>query len=106
MNSMREGLLNLESWLHWLPDPVVAIVSMLLAGVIAYSLHKNARKAPRHLLAVRHRYVLSVFTKMRGVTQLGLLILAMIIATRVAPFNPNTAAWMARSLLITVIGLI
>jgi small-conductance mechanosensitive channel len=57
-------------------------------------------------LAVRYPYVLSVFTQMRGVTQLGLLIVAMIVAIPVAPFDPLTAYWLARLLLIAVISLI
>ena len=43
---------------------------------------------------------------MRGVTQLALLILAMVIAIPVAPLDPDTAQWLARLLLIGVIGLI
>jgi small-conductance mechanosensitive channel len=106
MDSIRDTLIKLESWLQWLPNPVVAVLIVLLAISIAYSLHKSARKALRHLLAVRYPYVLSVFTQMRGVTQLGLLILAMIVAIPVAPFDPLTAYWLARLLLIAVISLI
>ena len=43
---------------------------------------------------------------MRGVTQLGLVILAVIIAIPVAPVGSDTAAWMTRLVLIGVIGLI
>ncbi|HLA20151.1 MAG TPA: mechanosensitive ion channel domain-containing protein, partial [Pseudolabrys sp.] len=50
--------------------------------------------------------VLSVFSQMRGVTRLGLLILAMIIALPVAPLDPDTAVWLARLLLVTIVGLI
>jgi small-conductance mechanosensitive channel len=64
------------------------------------------RKLLRALLAQRYPYILSIFTQMRGVTQLALVILAMIIAVPVAPFDPDTAAWLARLLLIAIIGLI
>jgi small-conductance mechanosensitive channel len=106
MDSIRNALTYLKPWLHWLPDPVVAAFILLLAALIAYSLHKNARKLFRHLLEARHPYLLSVFTQMRGVTRLGLLILAMVIVIPVAPFDPVTAYWLARLLLIAVIGLI
>ena len=106
MDSIRDGLIQLDSWLQWLPNSVVAVFIVLLAMAIAYSLHKSARKALRHLLAVRHPYVLSVFTQMRGVTQLGLVILAMTIAMPVAPFDPDTAYWLSRLLLIAIIALI
>jgi small-conductance mechanosensitive channel len=105
MNSIRQGLTNLTSWLYWLPNPVVAVLIVVLAGTVAYSLHKSARKAVRHLLAVRHPYAFSIFTKMRGVTQLALLILAMIIAIPVAPFDPVTSYWLSRLLVIAIIAL-
>jgi len=106
MDSIQTALIVLKSWLAWLPDPVVAVLIVLLAAGIAYSLHKSVRKLLRHLLAARYPYALSVFTQMRGVTRLALLIVAMIIAIPVAPFDPNTAEWLARLLLIAVIGLI
>lgn len=106
MDSIRIVLTQIKNWLDWLPDPVAAVLIVALAAAIAYSLHRNVRKLLRHLLAVRHPYVLSVFTQMRGVTRLALLILAMIIAIPVAPFDPVTAGWLARLLLIAVIGLI
>jgi small-conductance mechanosensitive channel len=64
------------------------------------------RRLLRHALAERYPYLLSVFTQMRGVTQFGLIILATIIAIPVAPLDPNTAGWLARLLLIAVVGLI
>lgn len=106
MDSIQSALTVLKNWLDWLPDQLVAVFILLLAGMIAYSLHKSVRKLVRHLLAVRYPYVLSVFTQMRGVTRLGLLILAMVIAIPVAPFDPVTAQWLARLLLIAVIGLV
>ncbi len=105
MNSIRQGLSNLTSWLYWLPNPVVAVVIVLVAGAAAYSLHRSARKAIRHLLAARHPYAFSIFTRMRGVTQLALLIVAMIIAVPVAPFDPVTSYWLARMLVIAIIAL-
>jgi len=106
MDSIQTALIILKNWLAWLPDPVVAVLILLLAAGIAYSLHKSVRKLLRHLLAARYPYALSVFTQMRGITRLGLLIVAMIIAIPVAPFDPNTAEWLARLLLIGIIGLI
>ena len=71
---------NIKLWLDWLPDQAVAIFILALAMVVAYSLHKSVRKLLRAILARRYPYVLSVFTQMRGVTRLALLILAMVIA--------------------------
>jgi len=106
MDSIRTAQTAIKNLLAWVPDPFVAIIILTLAGAVAFSLHKNVRKLLRHVLAERYPYLLSVFMQMRGVTQLGLFILAMIIAIPVAPLDPNTAQWLARLLLIGVIGLI
>jgi small-conductance mechanosensitive channel len=106
MDSIRSALLTLKDWLAWLPDQLVALIILFLAAGIAYSLHTSVRRLVRHTLAERNPYLFSVFTQMRGVTQFALLILAMVIAIPVAPFDPNTADWLARFLLIAVICLI
>lgn len=106
MDSLQIALTALKSWLAWLPNPVVAAVIVLVAGAVAYSLHKYVRKLVRALLAVRHPYLFSLFTQMRGVTRLGLLILSMVIAIPMAPFDPVTSDWLSRLLLIVVIGLV
>jgi small-conductance mechanosensitive channel len=106
MDSTRDALTTIKTLLAWLPDPVVGVIILALAGAIAYSLHKWVRRLLRAMLAERYPYVLSVITQMRGVTRLGLFILAMAIAIPVAPFDPSTTEWLARLLLIGVIGLI
>jgi small-conductance mechanosensitive channel len=106
MESLRSALTSLKDWLHWLPSEVVAVVIVLMAVGIAYSLHRNVRKLLGMLLAKRYPNVLSVFNRMRGVTRLALIILALIIAIPVAPFDPETAAWLAKLMTIALIGLI
>ncbi len=106
MDSIRNALTNIKPWLHWLPDQLVAIFILALAMAVAYSLHRSVRKLLHALLAKRHPYALSVFTQMRGVTRLALLILALVIAIPVAPFDADTADWLAKFLLISVIGLV
>lgn len=106
MDSIRLALTQIKQWLDWLPDQVVAIVIVALAVLLALSLHRSVRKLLRHLLGTRHPNFLAVFTRMRGLTRLALLVLAMIVAIPVAPFDPGTADWLARLLLIAVICLI
>lgn len=106
MDSVRSALSTLALWLAWLPRPLVAIVIVALAVIIALSLHKTARRVLRLTLARRYPSVLAVVQQMRGVTRLGLIILALIVALPVAPFDPNTAAWIARLLLIAIIAMI
>ena len=106
MDFIRIALTHIKSWLAWLPEPLIALLILALAVAFALSLHKSARRLLHHLLADRHPYVLSVFTHMRGVTRLGLLILALIVVIPVAPLDPDTADWLARLLLIAIVGLI
>ena len=106
MDSIREALTAIKNLLAWLPNPVAATLILVFAGALAYAAHKWVRKLLRHTLAERYPYVFSVFTQMRGVTRFALLILAMMIALPVAPFDPDTTSWLARLLLVAVIGLI
>jgi small-conductance mechanosensitive channel len=106
MDSIRSVLTAIQRGLAWLPDVVVAVLIVALAAGVALSLHRSVRRLVRHALAERYPYLFSVFTQMRGVTQLAMLILAMIIALPVAPFDYDTAGWLARLLLIMIIGLI
>ena len=106
MDSIRYALTAIKNLLVWLPDPLVALILLVLAGAIAISLHKWVRRLLHAMLAERYPYALSIFTQMRGVTRLGLLILAMIIAIPVAPLRPDTADWLTRLLAIGAIGLV
>ncbi|MGH6727567.1 MAG: mechanosensitive ion channel family protein, partial [Pseudolabrys sp.] len=106
MDSIRIALSAIKNLLVWLPDPVVAVIILVLAGAIAFSLHRTVRKLLRAAFANRYPYVFSIFTQMRGVTRLGLFILALVIALPVAPLDPDTTEWLARFLLIAVIGLV
>src|SRR5512142_1769976 len=106
MDSLRAALTWIKDLLAWLPDEVVALLILALAVMIALALHRWSRKLVRRALAERYPNTFSVFTAMRGLTRLALLIMAMIIAIPVAPFDPETAQWLARLLLMAVIGLV
>ncbi len=60
----------------------------------------------RRLLAGRYPNALAIFTRLRGITRLALLIVAMIIVLPVAPIPPEFADVLARVLMVAVIGLI
>jgi len=106
MDQIRSALMTIESWLGWLPAPLVALLIIALAGAIALALHNWARRVTRHLLEERYPYVLAILLKLRGVTQLAVFILAMIIAIPAAPLDPNFAALLARALVMAIIGLV
>ncbi|HVZ53944.1 MAG TPA: mechanosensitive ion channel domain-containing protein [Pseudolabrys sp.] len=96
---------KLRDWLNWLPDPVVALIILALAAAIALAVHKSMRKLARRLLAERYPYLFAIVTRLRGLTRLALLILAMIVAIPVAPLNYDVASLLTRLLLMGVIGL-
>lgn len=106
MDFIGTALTQIKLWLDWLPDQVTAILIVGLAMLLALAMHRSVRKLLRRMLAERHPYVLSIFTQMRGLTRLTLLVLAVVIAIPVAPFDPGTADLLARVLLVAVIGLI
>ncbi|HET7911696.1 MAG TPA: mechanosensitive ion channel domain-containing protein [Pseudolabrys sp.] len=106
MNSLGAALTQVKDLLDWLPDPVVALLILAIAVLIALVLHRWARKLVRRALAGRYPYVFSVFTQTRNLTRLALLILAMIVAIPVAPLPPETAVLLARAMGVAVIGLI
>ena len=106
MDSLRAALTWIKDLLNWLPDPVVALLILAIAVLIALALHRWARRLVRSTLAERYPYLLSTFTQTRGLSRLALLILAMIIAIPVAPLRPEFAELLARLLAVAVIGLI
>ncbi len=106
MHSIQSAFATIATWLAWLPEPVVAALIVILALALANLLHKSVRRLLRAVLARRYPYALSVITQMRGVTRLALFILALVIAVPVAPFDSDTADWLARLLVIAVIALV
>jgi small-conductance mechanosensitive channel len=106
MDSLRAALTWIKDLLEWLPDPVVALVILAIAVLVALALHRWARKLVRKALAGRYPYLFSTFTQTRGLSRLALLILAMIIAIPVAPVPPETAALLTRLMAVAVIGLV
>jgi small-conductance mechanosensitive channel len=106
MDPLRSALTTIKNWLDWLPNPVVALLIIALAGAIALTLYGLVRRLTHRLLQARYPYVLAILTKLRGVTQVAVFILAMIVAIPVAPIPYDVAIMLARFLTMAVIGLI
>jgi small-conductance mechanosensitive channel len=106
MDSIRLLVTKIEDWLDWLPNPVVAIIILALAVIVALALHKWASQLARRLLAQRYPNTFSIFNQTRGLTRLALLTLAMIIVIPVTPLEPETAQLLSRLLAMAIIGLI
>ena len=106
MDSLRAALTWIKDLLDWLPDPVVALLILAIAALVALVLHRWARKLVQRTLAGRYPYLFSTFTQTCGLSRLALLILAMIVAIPVAPLRHDAADFLARLLAVAVIGLI
>lgn len=106
MDSLRNALDTVRVWLDWLPDPIVAVLILLIAIALALFLHRVLRKASRRLLAVRYPNLFSVITQMRGLSRLALFILAVFVALPVAPLDYDFKRLIARFLLMAIIALI
>jgi len=105
MESIRSALATIASWLDWLPDPVVALLVLAFAAAFALAVHKWAHDVAQRLLEPRYPYVMAILTRLRGLTRLAILILAMIIVLPAVPLDPDLAAVLARVLVMAIIGL-
>jgi small-conductance mechanosensitive channel len=105
MDSLRLALTYIKDWLSWLPNPVAAVLVLAFAVIIALAVHTWLRKLTRRLLATRYPNIFSIFTQIRGLTRLALLVLAMIVALPVAPLDSGTSLLVARLLAIAIICL-
>src|SRR6476659_6176764 len=106
MDSLTNGLASIRNGLDWLPDPIAAVLIILLAAGAALLLHRSLRILARRTLSRRYPTVFSFVTQMRGLSGLALLIVAMIIAVWIAPIAPLTKALLAHILLMAIIVLI
>jgi small-conductance mechanosensitive channel len=106
MDSLRTALTWVKDLLDWLPDPVVALLILAIAVLVALALHRWARKLVRRTVTGRYPFIFSVFSQTRGLAKAALLILAMMVAVPVAPLPPETAALLARMMAVAVICLI
>jgi small-conductance mechanosensitive channel len=106
MDSLRTGLTTVREILEPLPEPLVALFILCVAIGVALALHRWTRVLLRKLIAVRYPSVFAVVTRMRGLTQLGLLIIALVVAIPVAPLPPETRQFLMRLLGIGIIAYI
>jgi len=106
MDLLRSALNSAESWLDWLPAPVVGLIVIALAVTIALALHLWARRLTRRLLSGRYPFALTITTRLRGVTRLAIVVIALIIVLPVAPIPQDLRFVLARVLIMAIIGLI
>lgn len=106
LDAIGQGLTAVRQALAWVPDDVIAVLILAAAAAAALSLHQRLRQLLRQAVSDRYPYLLSLFAHTKSVTRLALLIVALTVAVAVAPLDPDTAAVMARLLLLAMVALI
>jgi small-conductance mechanosensitive channel len=103
MDSLRSALIDIREVLDWLPNPVVALLIVGFALLLALTLHRWLRSLSGHLFARRYPYFYTILTQTRGLTRLGMLLLALIISVPAAPLAPETSRTLTHIVLICIL---
>lgn len=106
MNSIHDAISTMQEWFAWLPDWAVTAGVLVLAVVIALALHRLVRRLLRSLLAKHAPVAASIFGRMRGLTLLALLVLAIFVTIPLTRVDHESAVVMARVMAIALICLI
>ena len=106
MEAIRKAIAELRDLLAWAPDQVVGIVILLLAGVIALSVHRTVVRLVYYLLGEKHPYLRSYLARTTGLTRVALLVLALFVALPATPLDPDAVWVLARILMLATIVLV
>src|SRR5882672_10446431 len=104
--TIRGGLSELSEFFAWAPDGVVGAAILLIAAVIAVSIHRTLVRGVRRLLRDKHPYVRSFLAGPAAITRLALLVFAFFVALPATPFDPDTKAAIAKILALVSVVLI
>jgi len=100
----------LDTWhsyvLIYLPSPLFGIVLMALAAVLALLLHRVLIRLTRRLLGARHPFALSLITRTKAVSRLGLFVFALALALSASNFSDEAVALIGKLLVVAIIILI
>ena len=106
MELLRALYTEIEGVVDWLPSPVVALLILSVAIAVALTLHRWLRLLVRGLLAARYPYLFEIVSQTRGLTRLGFILLAFVIAVPLAPLRPDTTEVLSRAVQIGVIAYV
>jgi small-conductance mechanosensitive channel len=106
MDSLRNALDSVRGWLAWLPDPIAAVFLILIAVAVSLAVHGLLRRLVRRLIARRYPGVHAVVTRLRDLSRLAFIILALFVVLPVAPLDRGFKYLIAKLLLMAIIALI
>jgi small-conductance mechanosensitive channel len=103
---IQEALRRLREFLHWAPNDVVGAIILILAAAIALLLYGAFARVVRRLIRQRNPYLAGVLAGTKRLAQAGMVVLALLIALPVAPFDREIASGLSTVLLVAAIVLI
>lgn len=100
----------LSTWrtyvLIYLPPPLFGVVLMALATLVALALHRALISLTRRLLGTRRPFALSLISRTKAVSRLGLIVFALALALSVSDFSDEAVAHIGKLLLVAFIILL
>jgi small-conductance mechanosensitive channel len=106
VDAIREALERLRAFLDWAPNDVVGAIILILAAAIALLLHSGFARLAQRLVRQRNPYLAGILAGTWRLGQAGLVVIALLVALPVAPFDSEIASGLSTVLLIAAIILI
>ena len=106
VETIQGGLTQLRDILDWAPNNLAGVIILALAAVIAWLLQIAVARLVRRFVSQRNPYLAGILAGIKRLAQIGLLIVALLIALPVAPLDREIASAIATALLIAAIVLV
>ncbi len=106
VETIQGGLTQIREFLDWAPNNVTGAIILALAAVAAWLLHNVLARLVRRFIKPRQPYLAGILAGTKRLSEIGLLIVALLIALPAAPFDREIATALATVLLIAAIILI
>jgi small-conductance mechanosensitive channel len=106
LDAVQRGMTGLRDTLAWAPDNVVGAFLLVLAALIALSIHRTILRLLQRLLRDRHPYLRSFLAGTVGLTRMALLVVGLSLMLPLTPLDAETIAIIGRILLLATIIII
>lgn len=106
ISAISAAVVWVKEQLSWAPDWMVGPGLIAAALIVALILHSLVVAIVRALISPQRVFLRSLLSRTKGPTRLGLIVLALAAATRLAPFDPATNTILSQALAIAFIVLL
>jgi small-conductance mechanosensitive channel len=104
--SLHHLLADLDQYISWLPDWMVASLMLAASAISALLVHRTAVRLVRRLLSARHEFLQSLITSIDGLIRVALVILAVAMVLPVTPLQREAQAAVGHGLIVAFVLLI